>query len=175
MAKWYLQALLLPLQLWKVAEHKPKGTGETALPPPPPKCLKRLPVIMFNGSTIYRLPYYTRQPLIPLSPLSRQWHLIATWGHGPHYQAPSSSLTPQIPHHSSTANQKETEKVTEPAYLMGKKLLQSISTQSSCLQFLTSFISSLSLHQGLSLSKEVGQKDLESKDKYMNSSYYFLR
>lgn len=43
---------------------------------------------------------------------------------------------------------------------MGKKLLQSISTQSSCLQFLTSFISSLSLHQGLSLSKEVGQKDL---------------
>lgn len=65
--------------------------------------------------------------------------------------------------------------MTEPAYLMGKKLLQSISTQSSCLQLLTSFISSLSFHQGLSLGKEVGQKDLGGRDKYMNSSYYFLR
>lgn len=64
--------------------------------------------------------------------------------------APSTALTATAP----------------PEHLVGKELLQSLSTQPSCLQLLASLISSLPFHQGLSLSKEVGQKDLAHRNKH---------
>lgn len=53
-----------------------------------------------------------------------------------------------------------------PRYLVRKQLLQSLSTQPSCLKLLASLISCLPFHQGLGLSKEVGQKDLAGRNKH---------
>lgn len=52
-----------------------------------------------------------------------------------------------------------------PKYLVGKELLQSLSAQPGRLKLLASLISRLPFHQGLSLSKEVGQKDLARTNK----------
>lgn len=53
-----------------------------------------------------------------------------------------------------------------PRYLVGKELLQSLPAQPSRLKLLASLISRLPFHQGLGLSKEVGQKDLAGTNKH---------
>lgn len=53
-----------------------------------------------------------------------------------------------------------------PRYLVGKELLQSLPAQPSCLELLAGLIRCLPFHQGLSLSKEVGQKDLSGRNKH---------
>lgn len=81
-----------------------------------------------------------------------------------------AKVPPVPPHPSCPATPSKALTATvppePPRYLVGKELLQSLSAQSCRLKLLASLISCLPFHQGFSLSKEVGQKDLAGRNKH---------